>query len=111
MRSMRLGKIAIIDWPNHSAVIFFHISAGADPFRTQRWKTLFHVAAEIRIAPRPASIVNAHRLIRFNLSGDGLGRGEGDFAERDTNIGMQFARNVHLFGIWTLAVRRVHAER
>src|SRR5437588_325864 len=78
---------------------------------SQGRQALNWVERHARVAPRTAGVVNAERLVHFNLARHCFGRRERDFAERDTNIGMQFAGNENLFRIRKLTVRRSHTEK
>src|SRR4030095_16209841 len=101
-RGVLLGQISIIDRPNDSPFVFFHVAASANPFRAQRRQTLFDIAVKIGIGPWAARVVNAHRLVYFDFAVRRLGRRERDFPERNANVRMQFAVYVNLFGIWKL---------
>ncbi len=96
---MRLGKVAIVDRRNFAPFDFLNIAAGADPIGAQRGKSLIHVDLLIGIAPRSAGVVNADRFVHFNLAGHGFGRREGDFAERNADVGVELAGEVDLAGV------------
>ena len=71
---MNLRKPAIIDRLHCPAFVFFHVAAVTDTFCARWRKTFFDIAMKIWIAPRPAGIVNAHRLVRFDLAVYGFRR-------------------------------------
>ena len=50
---------------------------------------MFDVAMEIRIRPGAAGVVNADGFVDFDFAGDGFGRGEGDFAEGNADVGVK----------------------
>ncbi len=53
-----------------AAVVFDHVGALQDPWLSQRRQALLDVAMESGIAPRPAGVVDADRVVRL----DGAGR-------------------------------------
>ena len=110
IRSMRVRKPAIIDRLNFAPFVFLDIAAAAYPFCAQRRKSLRDIAMKIGIAPWPAGVVNAHRVVRPNIAVHRFCWGQSDFAERHTNVGMNFARDVNLFRIRELTVMLVHTE-
>src|SRR6266404_7090573 len=99
MRSMRVRKPAIIDRLNSAPFVFFDIATVPDPFCAQRRKTLCYVPLKIGIAPWPAGVINAHRVVRLNIAVHRFCWGESDFAERHTNVGMDFAQDVNLAAV------------
>jgi hypothetical protein len=104
MLSVLNRKVSIINWPNDSAFVFFHISALQDPIAARGRKPVYWIKSHAWIAPRAAGIVNAHRLVHFDLAIHRFRRRQRDFPERNANVYMQFPRNVNLFGIWKLVV-------
>src|SRR5437899_5954162 len=100
MFGMRNGEIAIINWRDGPSFDFFDIAARENPVPAQWRQALFNVAIETRLAPRTAGVVNADRLVHFNLAVHRLGRRERYFAERHAKIEMQFAGADNLFRIW-----------
>jgi hypothetical protein len=70
---------------------FFDIAAIADPFRPQPRQSTRNVDIHIQVTPRAARVVNAHRFVDLDLTVHRLRRRKRDLAERDPNIGMQFA--------------------
>src|SRR5947208_14812182 len=106
MFGMRNGQITIINWRDGPSFDLFDIAAITDPFRAQRRQALFNdpsrigSTAEFRIAPGTARVVNADRLVHFDLAVHRLRRREGYFAERDAKIGMQLAGDENLARIW-----------
>src|SRR5438093_13325407 len=106
---MNFREISVINWPNESSFVFRHISACANPVRTQRWQALRDIAMKIGIAPRAARVVHAHWFVLENygrgpcatlhLAADPFRRCERNFAERHANIRTQFAYYVCLVGI------------
>src|SRR6476660_3427102 len=105
-----LGKKTVINRLNFSSIDFFYITALANPFCAQRRKSLRHVAVKIRITPWPARVVHAHGFVHFNLARHRLCRGERDFTERNTDLGVQPPRNVSLLRIWELPVMLAHEK-
>src|SRR5207249_10488538 len=90
---------SVINRPNDSPFDLFNIAAGANPFRAQRRQPLRNIDSPSRIgsiAPRPARIVNAHRLVHFDLAVHRFRRRERNLAERNTKIGMYFSGDVNL---------------
>src|SRR5947208_16365157 len=85
---------------NGAYFTLFEIAANTDPFRAKCRHAFFNVATETRLAPGIAGVVNADRLVHFDLAVHRLGRREGDFAERDAKIGMQLAGDENLLRIW-----------
>src|SRR5437899_273723 len=100
MGSMCGGEIAVIDRRYRAPLNLFDVAAGADPIGAQRREAPFDVAVEIGIAPRTAGVVDANGLVDFDLAGDGFRGGERNFPERDAEVGMEFARDVDLAGVW-----------
>src|ERR1700719_4319397 len=98
---MLLRKPSVIDGLHLAAVVRLHIATVADPFRAQRWQTLFNIAIEICVTPRAAGVVNAHRLVHLDLAVHRLGRRERDLAKRHANVGMQFPGSVNFARIET----------
>ena len=98
-RGVFVGQIAVVDRSNGSAFDLFDVRTVANPLRTQRRETFFHVDLLVGVAPGAAGVVNADRLVRFYLAGHGFGRGERDFAERYAEIGMEVAGDVDLFAV------------
>src|SRR5437870_4909607 len=96
---MFFGKVSVVDRRYFASFDFFDVAAFTDPLRAQRRQALFDVAIETRIAPRTAGVVNADRFVYFDLAVHRLRRRERDFAERDADVGMQFAGDENLFGI------------
>src|SRR5438132_356078 len=103
---MLLRQISVVLRTNGASFDFFGIAAITDPFRAQRRQALFNdpsrigSTAEFRIAPWAAGVVNADRLVHFNLAVHRLGRREGYFPERDANIDMYLSGDVNLARIW-----------
>ena len=95
-----LGKISVINRLNFSSIDFFNIAALANPFCTQRRKSLCHIAVKIGITPWAACVVHAHGFVDFYFTVYGLSRCEGDFPKRNTNLAMHLSRNVRLLRIW-----------
>src|SRR5882724_5495441 len=93
---MRFREVSIIDRLYRATDDFFHVSAIANPFCTQRWQTLFDVAGEVRITPRTAGVVNAHRLVYFDLAGHCFRWREIDLAKRNAHVWMNLAGDVNL---------------
>jgi hypothetical protein len=54
---------------------------------------------ESLIAPRPAAIIDADRLVGLRAAIAMFGGAQGDFAQRHAEAGMQRARQINLFGI------------
>ena len=52
-----------------------------------------------RVAPGAAGVVDTDGLVDFDLAGHGFGGGEGDFAERDADIGVELAGDVNFAGV------------
>src|SRR2546430_1476512 len=100
MFGMRNGEIAVINWRDGPSFDFFHVAARENPAPTHGRKPFNWVKRHAWIAPRTAGVVNADRLIHFDLAGHRLGRREGYFAERDAKIGMQLAGDVNFARIW-----------
>src|SRR5437588_7763568 len=96
---MLLGQISVVLRTNGASFDFFDIAAITDPFRTQRRQAVFDVATETRIAPGTAGVVNAHRLVHFNLAGHCFCWRERYFAERNFDVCMQFAGDIDLSGV------------
>src|ERR1051325_11535996 len=102
MRRMRNGEVSIVDWPNRAALDFFHIAAGENPISSQGRQALNWIERHgpsrtgTIVAPRPAGVINSHRLVDFDLAGHGFGRRERDFAEGHTDVGIKRARDVNL---------------
>ena len=95
---MFLGEKAVVNRPNDSPFDLFNIGAGANPFRAQRRQPLRNIDSPSRtgsIAPRPARIVNAHRLVGFDLAVHRFRRRERDFAEWHFDLRMQFTGDVN----------------
>jgi hypothetical protein len=65
---MRLRKISIVQRPNDSALVFFNITARADPLGAERGQTLFDVALDCVIAPGATGIVDPDRFVRLELA-------------------------------------------
>src|SRR6188472_2285372 len=86
MRRMRLGQISVIDRLDDSSGDFFHIATLQDPIAAQGRKPLYWVKRHAWIAPWTASVVNAHRLVHFDLAVHRLRRRKRDFPERHANI-------------------------
>src|SRR5437763_4048308 len=63
---MSFREIAVINWPTESSFVFRHISACANPVRTQRWQALRDMAMKIGITPRAARVVHAHWFVLEN---------------------------------------------
>jgi hypothetical protein len=68
------GQISIIDWLDRPPIDFLHIGSLQDPIAAQGRKPLRWVMRHAWIAPWPAGVVNAHRLVYFNLAGHCFGR-------------------------------------
>src|SRR6266446_8060382 len=99
MLGMRSGKVAIINRPNFAAGVFPDFPSPADPFRAQRRQTLFDVAMKIRIAPRAAGVVNAHRLVDFDLAANRFRWGERYLPKRNSDVFVQRARDINLLRV------------
>src|SRR5260370_31300676 len=93
---MFLRQIAIIDWPNDTAVDFLDITTRENPVSTQGRKPLNWVKRHAWIAPRTAGVVNADRFVDFDLAVHRFGRRERDLAERNPEVGVQFTGEVNL---------------
>src|SRR5207253_10090149 len=79
-------QIAIVRRRDRATRNGFHIAAGTDPFGAQRRQTLRNIAVKIRIAPRSAGVVNAHRLVYLNLATHRFCWRERDFAKGHANV-------------------------
>jgi hypothetical protein len=88
MFGMRGGKVSVIDWLNLSSFDFFHIASVPNPFCPERWQPTRDIDVYIRITPRAARVVNAHRLVDFDLAVHRLRRRERDLAERHFDLRM-----------------------
>src|SRR5437762_9029403 len=103
---MLLGQISGVLRPHGASFAFYDVAARTDPFRAQRRQALFNdpsrigSSAEFRIAPWAARVVNADRLVHFDLAVHRLRRREGYFPERDANIDMYLSGDVNLARIW-----------
>ena len=93
---MLLGEVSIIDRRYLATDDFFYIAAVANPFRAQRRQTFGDIDMLIGVAPRAAGVVNADRLVHFDLAAHRFRRGERDFAEGNAQIAMQLAFEVDL---------------
>ena len=67
MLGVFFGKKTVVNRLDFASFIFFYVTAFADPFCSQWWKTLGDVAVKIGIAPRTARIVNPHWFVYFDL--------------------------------------------
>src|SRR5947209_18689783 len=108
MLGMRNGEITIINWRDGPSFDLFHVAARENPVPTQGWKPFNWVKRHARLAPRTAGVVNADRLVHFNLAVHRLGRRERYFPERDANIGMQFAGDENLARIGQRILDRIY---
>ncbi len=102
MLGVRSGEIAIIDRRDGATVDFLHIAAVANPFGAQRRQAFGYIDLLIGVAPRAARVVDADRLVHFDLAAHGFCRREGDFAERNADVGMELAGDVDLAGVGQL---------
>src|SRR5436853_7051572 len=106
MRSMRVGKIPIINWRDCASIDFFDIAARENPIPTQGRQPLYWVKRHgpsrtgTIIAPGTAGVVNADRLVHVDLAGHCFGRRERDLAKRNTNVGMNFAGDENFTALW-----------
>jgi hypothetical protein len=91
------GKIAVVLRADGTAVNFFDVVASANPFVAQRGQTLFDVSVKLRIAPRAARVVDAHRLVRLESTVEVFGRREADLAHRHAQSGMEATFQVNFF--------------
>ena len=110
MRSMRGGKVTVVDRGNGSAFDFLDVSTGADPIGAERRETALDIAVEIGVAPGTAGVVDADWFVDFDFAGHGFRRGEGDFAERNAEIEMEFAGDENLAGIGKLIAHKQRKE-
>ena len=65
---MLFRKIAIVDRPNDTTLDLFNIAAVANPFARNAGRPCCNIDMLIRIAPRAARVVNAHRFVRLELA-------------------------------------------
>src|SRR5437016_12971248 len=105
---MLLGQISVVLRTNGASFNFFDIAAITDPFRAQWRQALFNVAIETRLAPGTAGVINADRLVHFDLAAHRLGRREGYFAERPAKIDMYLLGHVNLARIWKVLSDRLY---
>ncbi len=89
MRSMRFGQVAVVCRSNGAAVNLDDIGAAPDPLLAQRRQTALDVAVKICVTPGAARVVNADGFVDFNVAGDGFRRREGNFAERNAEVGVE----------------------
>ncbi len=94
---MFFRKKSVIDWFYFAALVRLDVLAFQNPFSSQWRQALNWVKRHAWIAPRTAGVVNADRLVYFDLARHRFGRSEGYFAARDANIGMQLAGDENLF--------------
>src|SRR6266545_7859043 len=107
MGGMRFRQVSIINGLNDSSFDLVHISTFQDPIAAQGWKPLYWVKRHAWIAPRTARIINAHRLVYFDLAVHRFRQRERDFPKWHANVPMQFAIDVNLFGAWKLVAAGV----
>src|SRR5579884_3179158 len=72
-------KITVVNRFDFAAIVFRNIAAVADPLLAQAWQALRDIALVIRVAPRPAAIIDAHGSVRFGLPVVSLGVAQLDF--------------------------------
>ena len=65
---MFFGQITVVNRLQFSPLAFLHVTAGANPFRAQRGQPLRNGAVEVRIAPRPGAVINAHWIVHLDLA-------------------------------------------
>src|SRR5207248_138453 len=61
------SQIAIVDWLDLAAFVFFRIPSRNDPVAPQRLQPLAHISSDRWITVRPARVIDAHRRILFQL--------------------------------------------
>ena len=93
------GEIAVVHRLHFASVVFFHVTALQNPFAAQRGQPFIGRAGEIRIAPRPGAVIDAHGSIRLDSAGVGFGRRHFDFAHRHADVGVNFARHEDLAAV------------
>src|SRR5262249_47839558 len=101
--SMFLGKKSVIDRLNFSSFDFLNITARENPFSSQGRKPLNWIKRHglsrtgTITSPGAARVVDADRFVHLDLARHCFRRRERDLAERNANVGMNFARAVNLF--------------
>jgi hypothetical protein len=78
-------EITVVLRTNRSAFVFCDVLASKDPISPERGESLFDVALEMIVAPRPAGVINTDWVVGFELAGEVFRRGKGDFAEGDAD--------------------------
>jgi hypothetical protein len=78
-----------------TAFVFLHVATIQNPFAPKRGQAVCNAATRALITPRPAGVINPDRLIRFDVAVETFGGMQSNFAERHTNLRMQFSGNVN----------------
>jgi hypothetical protein len=82
------SQIAIIDRLNLTSFILLNIATRTNPFRTQSWQALAHVAVYRRITIWPTRVINTHRGVFFQRAVEVTCLALRDFAKRHPNAGL-----------------------
>ena len=86
------GEIAVVHRLHFATVVFLDVAALQNPFAAQCGQAFLGRAGELRIAPRPAAIIDAHGLVRLQSHRCKTFVGVSfDFAHRHAHIGVQLA--------------------
>ena len=96
------GKITVIHRLHFASVVFRHIATLQNPITPQRRQTFVGIAVEVRIAPRPGAIINAHGLVGFHFAVKTFRRREFNFAHRHLHVGVKLARQIDTPGVGQL---------
>jgi hypothetical protein len=85
------GEIPVILRANIASGIFFNVATRENPIPPESSKAFADVAENVGIAPGPAGVVDADRLVYFVRPVEKFGAAQFDFAEGDANVRMQNA--------------------
>jgi hypothetical protein len=89
---VRFAQIAVVDWPGFPPRVRFHVGSSQDPGIPEPRQPVPNLPGKIRIAPRPAGVVNADASILFGFTIRQSGGRLRDLFQAHPNVGEKFSR-------------------